>query len=312
MRLCKPWGVKRLALIPLGVLLGLLVLEAGLRVGAWFVRVTGREVPASWVTGNVRVLCLGDSNTYGLWVERHEAYPQQLEALWNESVDSPKLEVLNLGFPGTNSSRLVRDLPRLLKTFRPDIVILMAGVNDFWTVPFPLENSPASAASRGFLERHSLVHRLYHLVRRGLDARELEIIMDPNAREGHSGANHKARFGDEEFEMGFLKATPGLHGDREALRENLEALVAQAEAFGTRLVLMSYPTSYSFYHLANPVIAEVAKDTNTEWIELAPHFPSICSRQDCPDLFFPDRHPKATGYRIVAETIFGHLSATAK
>ena len=59
------------------------------------------------------MLCIGDSNTYGLWLERSQAYPQQLETLWNERNESPKLEVLNLGFPGTNSSRIVRDLRRV-------------------------------------------------------------------------------------------------------------------------------------------------------------------------------------------------------
>jgi lysophospholipase L1-like esterase len=111
---------KRLALVPIGILLGLLMLEGGLQVGAFFMKRSKRgELPVAWVTGNLRVLCLGDSNTYGLWLERKEAYPQQLEALWNQRVAAPKLEVVNLGFPGTNSSRLVRDLPRLLRRSTP-------------------------------------------------------------------------------------------------------------------------------------------------------------------------------------------------
>src|SRR5262245_14874294 len=127
---------KRLALAPIGLLLALLILEGGLQIGAFFLKRSKRgELPVAWVTGNLRVLCLGDSNTYGLWLEQREkeAYPQQLEALWNARVAAPKLEVLNLGFPGTNSSRLVRDVPRLLETLHPDVLILMVGVNDFWT-----------------------------------------------------------------------------------------------------------------------------------------------------------------------------------
>ena len=63
---------------------------AGLQAAAWFIRATGREAPVSWLTDQLRVICLGDSNTYGLWLERSEAYPQQFEALWNETVASPK------------------------------------------------------------------------------------------------------------------------------------------------------------------------------------------------------------------------------
>ena len=73
---------------------------------------------------------------------------RQLEALWNESVEQPKLEVINLGFPGTNSSRVVRDFDRLLTVFAPDLLILMVGVNDFWTLPLEVED-PQRAAPEG-------------------------------------------------------------------------------------------------------------------------------------------------------------------
>jgi lysophospholipase L1-like esterase len=68
-------------------------------------RSTRAELPVALVASNLRVLCLGDSNTYGVWLERSQACPQQLEAVWNQRVASPRLEVLNLGVPGTNSSR---------------------------------------------------------------------------------------------------------------------------------------------------------------------------------------------------------------
>lgn len=82
-----------------GILLGLVVLELGLQAGAWVVAATGRRLPVSWLTSHTRILCLGDSNTYGLWLERDEAYPQQLEAIWNADPAAAPVEVLNLGFP---------------------------------------------------------------------------------------------------------------------------------------------------------------------------------------------------------------------
>ena len=116
--------LKRLALLPLLILVYALVAEAGLQITAFFMKKTTRaDTPAAWITGNLRVLCLGDSNTYGVWLDdRSQAYPQQLEAVWNERIETPKLEVLNLGVPGTNSSRLVRELPQMLANFAPDIL----------------------------------------------------------------------------------------------------------------------------------------------------------------------------------------------
>lgn len=300
---------KRLALAPIGILLALLMLEGGLQIGAFF---TGRskrgELPVAWVTGNLRVLCLGDSNTYGLWLERREeAYPQQLEALWNERIAAPKLEVLNLGLPGTNSSRLVRDLPRLLETFDPDILILMVGVNDFWTLPFQLDEVQETRPQESFLARHSLVYRLYYLIRRARVADKVEIILDPKGSL-LEGARHKARLGDLEFDMSFEKAEPGLQGDGIALEENLRRLIEQARGAETSIYLMTYPSTRNFYTSASQAIVAVALQTGAPLINLAAIFEQLCPTGNCPDTLYPDGHPTASGYRTVAEAILKRLA----
>ena len=304
---------KRLALVPIGILLGLLMLEGGLQIGAFFMKRSKRgELPVAWVTGNLRVLCLGDSNTYGLWLDQREeeAYPQQLEALWNERIAAPKLEVLNLGFPGTNSSRLVRDLPRLLETFDPDIVVVMVGVNDFWTMPFPIDEAQESRPQKSFLERHSLVYRFYHLIRRARVADKLEIVLDKNGSLAH-GARHKARVGDLEFDQGFVTAAPGLQGDSVALEANLRRLIEQARAAETPIYLMSYPTTTNFYTSASEAISAVALETGAPLIDLAAIFEPLCPTVDCPDMLYEDGHPKASGYRIVAEAIMKQRDGSA-
>ena len=118
--------LARLAFLPVSLVLALALLEFVLQVGALYVDAT-RSDPPAWLTGDRRILCLGDSHTYGLWLDRDQAYPEQLEALWNESVESPKIEVINLGLPGMHSSRLRREFPGLLETFAPDLVILIVG-----------------------------------------------------------------------------------------------------------------------------------------------------------------------------------------
>lgn len=303
---------KRLALAPIGLLLALLMLEGGLQIGAFFLGRSKRgELPVAWVTGNLRVLCLGDSNTYGLWLERREeeAYPQQLEALWNQRVAAPKLEVLNLGFPGTNSSRLVRDLPHLFQTFDPDIVVVMVGVNDFWTVPFPIDEAQESRPQKSFLERHSLVYRFYHLIRRARVADKLEIVLDKNGSLTR-GARHKARVGDLEFYQGFVTAAPGLQGDSVALEENLRRLIEQARAAETPIYLMSYPSRRKFYTSASQAIVTVAHQTGAPLIDLTAIFEALCPTVDCPDMLYQDGHPKASGYRIVAEAIMKQLDGS--
>ena len=164
-------------------------------------------MPAAWLTGNQRVLCLGDSHTYGLWVERSQAYPQQLEAVWNERGLSPKLEVVNVGVPGTNSSRVLRELPEMLETLDPDILIVMVGGNDFWTLPVPLDER-AAAGELPEAALAALPALLPVPARAG--GRAPEVILDPNAKIGGEG-RHKIRVGDREIEMGFAagQSEPG-------------------------------------------------------------------------------------------------------
>jgi lysophospholipase L1-like esterase len=298
--------LRAVALVLVNGLLGLLLFEAVLQVAASFVSRSARsQLPIAWMTGDVRVLCLGDSNTYGLHLERAEAYPRQLEALWNGRVGSPRLEVINLGFPGTNSSRLVRDLPALLETFAPDLVILMVGVNDFWTRPFPLESTREPWVDR--LLRRSIVAKLVHLLSRGRDARELEIRMDPSA-DLVTGARYVARFGDREFDMGFVPERGGVPGAQRALAANLRTLASQARAAGTALQLLSYPARRDFYAPANRVIRGVARAVGIPFLDLEEVFAPRCPESDCGELLFEDGHPTAAGYRLVAETLVARLS----
>jgi lysophospholipase L1-like esterase len=304
--------LKKLALLLLGIALALVILELGLRGAAWYVqRQTRGELPVAWVTGNLRILCLGDSVTYGILVPREQSYPAQLEALWNERVASPKVEVLNLGLPGTNSSRLVRELPRLLDTFSPDITILLVGVNDFWTIPSPLDEASADRPQRGWLERNSRIYKLYYLLRRGLVGRDLEIEIDPEGNLERS--DHKARFGDRVFALGFAKGEPGLVGDLDSLRANLRTLVAQAKAAGTQLYLMSYPARQRWYAMASPALRQAAEETGTPFVDLAAVFEPLCPEPECPRLFLYDQqHPNAAGNALIAEAIVKRLSPPAR
>ncbi len=294
-------------LVTFGLLLGVALLEGGLQVAARLVQAQARGgLRASWITGRVRILCLGDSNTYGLWVERNETYPSQLETLWNERIDSPKVEVLNLGFPGTNSSRLVRDLPKMLETLAPDVLILMIGVNDFWTTPFPTGQGTGPPAP-GFLERHSKLYRASVLIRRGRDAGEPEIIRDPSAT--MLGAEHRMRVGDQEFDVSFHKRQSGHVGIGKELQLNVEHLVSEARARDTTVYLMSYPGRGGYYNIANPMIRAAADRTRAPLIDLTAAFDPLCPGRVCPELLFPDQHPKPDGYRLVAERLLARLSA---
>ncbi len=66
-----------------------------------------------------RILVLGDSTTFGLWLDSKDSYPEQLERLLNG-----KAEVINAGVPGYCTRSEVAYLEHYGFKLKPDIVIL--------------------------------------------------------------------------------------------------------------------------------------------------------------------------------------------
>lgn len=77
----------------------------------------------------IRILCVGDSNTYGLYLPRESSWPSQLQELLDRRAPG-RYQVINLGSPGAPTSRIAENLPAFLARFRPHQVIVLAGVND--------------------------------------------------------------------------------------------------------------------------------------------------------------------------------------
>jgi lysophospholipase L1-like esterase len=314
--------VNRLALVLGSLVVTLALLEGFLQIGAWAMHASEREAPEDFESGTLSVLCLGDSNTYGFYVDRAEAYPQRLEALWREHGYEPPIDVMNLGFPGLNSSRLLLQYPELVERLAPDLIIIMIGVNDFWTVPASSdEEAGLFTPARRLLERHSRVYRLLRMVRRSIMSNEalqvgefgVQAIIDPGPLPNDRGARHRLRIGDREIDMGFRRAGPvGVQGYQEDLHNSLQQLVAETDRFPSRLFFMTYPSREDFYGIANRIVRQVARDTDTPLIDLARVFTPLCPTEPCPALLYADHHPTADGYRVIAETLVTRLGETLR
>jgi lysophospholipase L1-like esterase len=78
--------------------------------------------------GDLRVLCLGDSITFGLGNGDAATWPAKLRAVLSAKRDG-KVVVLNGGVPGWSSVQGQQLLERL-RSFRPDAVVFWYGMND--------------------------------------------------------------------------------------------------------------------------------------------------------------------------------------
>ncbi len=157
-------------LLPFVILFGI---ELLLQLGALVVSGTVRDMPTGWVTENTHVLALGDSNTFGIFLEEDESYPSQLQKLWNARHPDAPIEVLNLGYPGTNSFLVASSIGDIIQTFKPDIVLLTVGVNDVFTAAEYIEENPQigdqmeSWAPLTLLRRHSRLYKLVYMAKQG-------------------------------------------------------------------------------------------------------------------------------------------------
>ena len=188
--------------------------------------------------------------------------------------------------------------------------MLMIGANDFWTVPVPIQD--AGGTWGNFLHslwRHSRVFRFLYMIRRTVQADEVEVLYSrPEAPDLGRGV---IRYGEREFDLTWTGRSGHPVADWHLmLRTNIEAMADEARKAGIRLLLLTYASEGRAYGAANKVIRATARATETPLIDLGAAFRASCPDGSCPDLLFRDQHPTAKGYRRAATTILAARAET--
>jgi lysophospholipase L1-like esterase len=164
-------ALQPLAAFVLGTTVLLVLLELGLRVTGAFAPppdLPGMARLAELEEATSRVLCVGDSYTYGIGASEGMDYPRQLEAALNGRLGpEERVAVVNAGIAGANSSMMLEALPGFLAAVEPDLVVLLAGTANA-TNCYGFQGGRPSEGPRARLERALFdvrVYRLWHLVR---------------------------------------------------------------------------------------------------------------------------------------------------
>ena len=82
--------------------------------------------------GTYRILCLGDSSTFGHGVRFQETFAKRLEALL-KPMTHPRFEVMNAGVSGYSSLLGLEMFTRELLLYKPDCVVIGFASNDSFT-----------------------------------------------------------------------------------------------------------------------------------------------------------------------------------
>ncbi len=118
---------QKVALILFGILLALIILELGLRIGGFMLSSYQRSMNKKTSESDYRILCLGESTTAD---GGKNSWPSQLELILNNKTSEIKFKVFNEGIGGTNTAFILSRLKDNLDKYKPDMVITMMGSND--------------------------------------------------------------------------------------------------------------------------------------------------------------------------------------
>lgn len=122
-----------------------------------------REFPEAPSESLVRVLAIGDSQTFGNGLFSADTWPKQLEAALNKG--PKKWEVLNAGVPGTDTWQHEIFLRRLTRTYHPQVAIVAVYPNDVSRTftPDPASALPTNSTEKrlGYVLKRSTVCLLF-------------------------------------------------------------------------------------------------------------------------------------------------------
>ena len=104
-------------------------LELALRISGGFY---AARLPGPAAETAYTVLCVGDSFTFGAGAPEGSSYPVQLEAVLKERFPGRPVRVVNFGEVAQNTAQLLERLPQALDETRPDAVVLLSGMANFW------------------------------------------------------------------------------------------------------------------------------------------------------------------------------------
>jgi len=294
--------VRTAAAVAFSCLLLLLGIEAALQVAA----LLAPDRAGVWRPGaEVRVLCVGDSHTFGAGVPAAESYPAHLQVLLDQRAPG-RFSVINLGVPGMNTGQVLERLPLQLARFQPDMVIAWAGVNNAW--------NPSRRARRAGLgetiEAQALRSRLYRLVRVTLHDLSLERVASQTRADGlpQDAVNEPCE--DEDCKMVWRIRHGGVeevvtHYGGDELEDDAQAaetardvrgMARVLEAAGVGFAMVSYPASQS----ANRGIETAARELG---IPVADSLRAVVRIPPAERRWKWAMHPSGTIYREIAREL---------
>lgn len=279
---------KRLLLVLAGLLVPLALAELALRASSTLYRGAMLRSRAARIDASAtRILCIGDSNTFGVRVAADDSYPGQLMRLLNGGArDGRHYQVVNAGVPGQNTAQMKNALPELLDEVQPSIVLALGGLNNTWNVATELDAAPSLLDS----------FRLVRLVRIAL--RDARVKAQEQEERALAGAPEIAA--TQRLDPAHARRADEL---RSITRGDLEAIAVLVRDHGAAAVLMTYPGQHPDTRPFNDAAREAARAAGALLVDHDETFRAYVERYGKAPLLFEDTHPAEAGYQLMARDV---------
>lgn len=253
-----------------------------------------------------RILCLGDSLTFGDGVRSEDTYPKQLEALLN--ADRPRTyEVINGGVSAYDTWQEISYLKRDGWRFKPHLVVLGVYAND--VVPRP-KHVPQIIDSTGMPRKPGLLGLVPHKMVYGLKKSRLLLVL-------------RDRFGKLMNRLSpsreFRHQSSLLNGSSDAFVErgwseidrSFAELSDLSKKYGFGVIIVIFPMAEqlmnNYPNASYPSkVKDIADKHNLRAIDMTPVFAK--NFRGFASLFIEwDGHPNANAYGFTAAEIARHM-----
>lgn len=205
----------------------------------------GKEFSTKKSSGVYRIIALGDSSTLGVGVPNSETYCAVLENLLNQPKNSStRYEVINGGVAGYSSLQGLRYLKREITHYRPDLITIYFGLNDYLYASGQNDrNRPQLAPWVIRIDNMMSYSQLYRFIKGKVNA-----LMTPES-----------------------KYPPDRRVDLPDFKNNLAQMVAVAREAGAEIILLNVPLRPGIPLVVNPVpLRKDGKDgSRLEWLRPA-------------------------------------------
>jgi len=264
------------------------------------------EFPLLPDVNTFRIICLGDSLTFGNGVRFEDAWPKQLQAILNRQEGSSRVQVINAGVSAYDTWQEIDYLEKYGIEFRPKVVIVGFYANDVVPKPLVMPIILSSVEEPGSLKREGwkglLSDEVVHLLKR---SRTLLFLQDrigklTNFVRSSSQYSHK-----EAMLLGLPH--PFIEEGWKQVDMSLRKLQQLSESHGFQVLLVVFPMEDQIvgqygsdgYQVR---LRRIVENIGIPVVDLMPAFRSAVDGFG--SLFIEwDGHPNARAYGIAAEEV---------